>query len=160
MKTLGAGKLISPEHTPFAQPMTVNQCLHYALTRPGVASVMLGYQSPQDVEKAMAYLSASQAQRDYTPVLGTLRSDFRGKCVYCGHCQPCPAGIDIAAVNKYLDIARLDPDHVPPSVRAHYMALEHKGSQCLSCGRCQQRCPFGVDVIENMAQAARLFEGA
>lgn len=160
MKTLGAGKLISPEHTPFAQPMTVNQCLHYALTRPGVASVMLGYQSPQDVEKAMEYLSASQAQRDYTPVLGTLRSDFRGKCVYCGHCQPCPAGIDIAAVNKYLDIARLDPDHVPPSVRAHYMALEHKGSQCLSCGRCQQRCPFGVDVIGNMAQAARLFEGA
>ena len=28
MKALGAGKLISPEHTPFARPLTVAQCVH------------------------------------------------------------------------------------------------------------------------------------
>ena len=34
MKTLGAGKLILPDFTPFNEPLTVGQCIHYALTRP------------------------------------------------------------------------------------------------------------------------------
>lgn len=157
MKTLGAGKLISPEHTPFAEPLTVGQCIHYALTRPGVASVMVGCQSRAQVEEAVAYLDLDDAARDYTPVLNTLKTDFTGNCVYCGHCQPCPVGIDIAAVNKYLDIARLDPDHVPPSIRAHYAALAPGGEACIACGSCEKRCPFGVPIIKNMAAAADLF---
>lgn len=156
MKTLGAGKLVSPEHTPFEKPLTPVQCIHYALTRPAVASVMLGCQSPAEVRGAVRYLDATDAERDYSAVLGTLRSDFRGNCVYCSHCQPCPAGIDIAAVTKYLDIARLDEAHVPPSVRAHYGALGQNGKDCIACGSCESRCPFGVPVIENMAAAQRL----
>lgn len=158
MKTLGAGKLISPEHTPFTQPMTVAQCIHYALTRPAVASVMLGCQTGDEVRDALQYLEMDDAARDYTPVLGTLRNDFRGNCVYCSHCQPCPMGIDIAAVNKYLDIAKLDEANVPPSVRAHYDALSAKGSDCIACGNCEARCPFDVPIIERMQQAAAMFE--
>ena len=158
MKTLGAGKLISPEHTPFTQPMTVVQCIHYALTRPAVASVMLGCQTGDEVRDALQYLEMDDAARDYTPVLGTLRNDFRGNCVYCSHCQPCPMGIDIAAVNKYLDIAKLDEANVPPSVRAHYDALSAKGSDCIACGNCEARCPFDVPIIERMQQAAAMFE--
>lgn len=157
MKTLGAGKLISAEHTPFDRPLTVGQCIHYALTRPAVASVMLGCQSRAQVLDAVRYLDLSDEERDYTPVMGTLRSDFAGNCVYCSHCQPCPVGIDIAAVNKYLDIARLDPAQVPPSIRSHYAGLAHGGGECIGCGSCEKRCPFGVPVIRNMAAAAEIF---
>lgn len=158
MKTLGAGKLISAEHTPFEKPMTVPQCIHYALTRPAVSSVMLGCQTGAEVKDVLRYLDMTDEQRDYTPVLGTLRNDFRGNCVYCSHCQPCPVGIDIAAVNKYLDIARLDEKNVPPSIRSHYASLAAKGSDCIACGSCEGRCPFGVPIIKNMAKAAELFE--
>ena len=144
--------------TPFTQPMTVAQCIHYALTRPAVASVMLGCQTGDEVRDALQYLEMDDAARDYTPVLGTLRNDFRGNCVYCSHCQPCPMGIDIAAVNKYLDIAKLDEANVPPSVRAHYDALSAKGSDCIACGICEARCPFDVPIIERMQQAAAMFE--
>ena len=158
MKSLGAGKLISPEHTPFQRPMTVTQCLHYALTRPAVASVMLGCQSRAEVLDAVKYLDTDESQRDYAPVMNTLRNDFQGNCVYCSHCQPCPAQIDIAAVNKYLDIARLDEKNVPPSIRSHYAALDCSGRDCIGCGSCEERCPFGVQVIENMAAAVRIFD--
>ena len=158
MKSLGAGKLISAEHTPFAKPLTVGQCIHYALTRPAVASVMLGCKTGDEVRSAMRYFDMSDEERDYAAVLGTLQSDFRGNCVYCSHCQPCPAGIDIAAVNKYLDIARLDQGNVPPSVRSHYRALSHGGEECIACGSCESRCPFGVPIIDKMAAAARIFE--
>lgn len=157
MKTLGAGKLLSSEHTPFTQPMTVAQCIHYALTRPAVASVMLGCQNREEVLDAVRYLDMSDSERDYTHVLGTLRNDFRGNCVYCSHCQPCPAEIDIAAVNKYLDIARLDEGNIPPSIRSHYAGLAHGGKDCISCGSCESRCPFGVQIIDNMAAAVRIF---
>ena len=157
MKTLGAGKLISPEHTPFDQPLTVAQCMHYSLTRPAVASVMLGCRTRAEIQDAVRYLDLSDQERDYTHVMNTLRNDFAGNCVYCSHCQPCPAGIDIAAVNKYLDIARLDIKNVPPSIRSHYAGLAHGGGDCIGCGRCQQRCPFGVHIIDNMAAAEEIF---
>lgn len=157
MKSLGAGKLISPEHTPFCKPLTVAQCIHYALTRPAVVSALVGCCSAAQVREAVGYLELSDAERDYAPIVGSRRNDFKGNCVYCNHCRPCPAGIDIAAVNKYLDIAKLEESTIPPSIAQHYRALEHTASQCIGCGSCEKRCPFGVPVIENMKLAARLF---
>jgi predicted aldo/keto reductase-like oxidoreductase len=108
MKTLGCGKLISPEHTPFSKPLTVNQCIHYALTRPAVASVLIGCQNKRHVEEAISYLTADAPDLDYTEAISSMNKDFKGSCVYCNHCLPCPAGIDVAMVTKYLDIAILD----------------------------------------------------
>jgi predicted aldo/keto reductase-like oxidoreductase len=156
MKTLGAAKLISKEHTPFAQPLTVPQCVHYALSRPAVASVLPGCKTPEEVRDVMRYFELDDAAKDYSGALGSLRNDFKGNCVYCGHCHPCPSGIDIAAVNKYLDIARLDAANVPPSIRSHYGSLPHRGGECVGCGSCEERCPFGVPIIENMKEAERL----
>jgi len=42
MKTLGAGKLLSLEFSPFEKTLTVGQCIHYALTRPAVVSSLIG----------------------------------------------------------------------------------------------------------------------
>ena len=156
MKTLGGGKLVSPEHTPFDRPLTAAQCMEYALTRPAVASVMVGCQTPEEVKDTLRYLDMSESERDYTPVMNTLRNDFKGNCVYCGHCQPCPVGIDIATVNKYLDIARLDAKHISPSIRSHYAGLDKSGGDCIACGSCESRCPFDVPIIKNMAEAAQL----
>jgi predicted aldo/keto reductase-like oxidoreductase len=157
MKTFAAGKLLSPQFSPFPQPLSVGQCIHYALTRPAVVSVLLGYSSPDQVLEAVNYLGMGDEERDYSAVVGRYQGQFRGNCVYCSHCLPCPAAIDIAGVNKYLDIAVLDTAHIPPSIVQHYRSLERHGSDCSACGSCQSRCPFSVPVIQNMARAAELF---
>lgn len=156
MKTFGAGKLLSKEHTPFREPLTPAQCIHYALSRPAVASVMLGCNSPAQIKEAVGYLSMTEAEKDYTRALSGF-DGFRGSCVYCNHCLPCPAQIDIAAATKYMDIALLDTAHVPPSIRQHYGALSAHGGDCIHCGSCEKRCPFGVPIQENMERAARVF---
>ena len=161
MKALGAGKLLSAAHTPFAGPLTPAQCLHYALTRPAVSSVLVGCKSRSEVEAAVHYLSAPDAEKDYSSAISAFRTGgnagFKGACVYCNHCLPCPAAIDIAAVHKYLDIASLDASSIPPSIKQHYLALDAHASSCVQCGHCEQRCPFSVKVTENMQRAVELF---
>lgn len=157
MKTFGGGKLLLPEHTPFAKPLTGAQCIHYALSRPAVSSVLLGCQTSEEMLNALGYFELEDSEKDYAEILGTMRNDFKGNCVYCSHCQPCPAEIDIATVNKYLDIARLDLNNVSPSIRSHYLSLAHSGKDCIQCGSCENRCPFGVPIITNMEEANRLF---
>lgn len=157
MKSLGGGKLISKEHTPFATPLTVPQCIHYALSRPSVGSVMTGAQSVEEVQSAVSYFGLTEEEKDYSQVIATMKNDFQGNCVYCGHCQPCPSGIDIATVNKYLDIARLTPGQVPASIRSHYNGLPHRGDECIGCKSCEKRCPFSVPVVKNMEEAETLF---
>ncbi|MCL2356467.1 MAG: aldo/keto reductase [Defluviitaleaceae bacterium] len=155
MKALGAGKLLSADHTPYAKPLTLNQCVHYALSRPAAASVLPGCRTAAEMRQIAEYLSASAEEKDFSDTIRDLRADFAGNCVYCSHCQPCPAEIDIAGVHKYLDIARLDTASIPPSVRSHYAALP--GGTCIECGNCESRCPFGVKIIENLKEAGRIF---
>ena len=157
MKGYAGGRLFSAETSPFGVALTPIHCLHYALTRPAVASVMVGYDTTEHVDAAVAYETASEEEKDYASVLASApRHAYVGQCTYCGHCAPCPSGIDIAMVNKLYDLAKMQ-DTVPPTVRAHYEGLSAHAADCIKCGCCESRCPFGVHVIERMAAATELF---
>ena len=156
MKPLGGGKLITREHSPYSEAMTVPQCLHYGLTRPAVASILPGCKTAAEMNDVLTYFNRSDAEKDFADIISATRNDFRGNCVYCNHCLPCPAGIDIAVVNKYLDIAKLDKTKVPPSIISHYQSLPNNGKDCIECGSCEKKCPFDVPVIVNMKEAAEL----
>ena len=157
MKSLGAGSLLKAESSPFGKAMTVTQCCHYCLTRPGVTSVLVGCLTPQEVRAAAAYAHATDAEKDYSHIFtGNTNIQMTGRCMYCNHCQPCPAHLDIAAITKYLHLAQQQPT-VPESVRQHYFALEHNANDCLMCGRCEPNCPFGVNIRENMRAAQEMF---
>lgn len=157
MKGYAGGRLFSAETSPFGVALTPVQCLHYALTRPAVASVMVGYDTPEHVAEAVAYETASEEEKDYASVLaGAPRHAYFGQCTYCGHCAPCPQKIDIAMVNKLYDLAVMQ-EEVPSTVKAHYGGLSSNAADCIGCGLCEERCPFGVRVAERMDKAKLLF---
>lgn len=41
----------------------------------------------------------------------------------------------------------------------HY-ALTRHADDCIECGACERRCPFGVAAVENMREARTVFAGA
>ncbi|HBU12636.1 MAG TPA: aldo/keto reductase [Clostridiales bacterium] len=157
MKALGAGKLLSEKHTPFEAPLSVGQCIHYALTRPAVVSALVGCKSAKEVQEAVAYLDLTEEQKDYSHIISNAKRNFKGSCVYCNHCQPCPAELDIASVNRYLDVALLDKENIPPSIVQHYTSLNAYAGDCTGCASCEQRCPFDVPVVERMQMAREVF---
>lgn len=157
MKGYAGGRLLDAATSPFGVALTPVQCIHYALTRPAVASIMVGFTTPEHVADAVAYETSGPEERDYASVLaGAPRHAYYGQCTYCGHCAPCSKGIDIPTVNKFYDLAVMQPE-VPDSLREHYRAFDVRADACIACHACESRCPFGVKVAEKMAQAAELF---
>jgi predicted aldo/keto reductase-like oxidoreductase len=157
MKAFGGGDLLDASLSPAGAALTPVQCLHYALTRPAVGCVMAGAHNLKELERSLAYETADEEARDYAAALASFpRIRWQGHCMYCGHCAPCPKGIDVATVTKYRNLARAQGE-VPETVRGHYDALAHTAGECIACGACEKRCPFGVGVIENMKDAARIF---
>lgn len=157
MKPYAGGRLLDAEKSPFGAALTAAQCLHYCLTRPAVASVLAGIESVAQLEDALRYLDATPEELDYASVLAAAPAHaYFGQCIYCGHCQPCTVGINIATVNKYADLAAAH-NEIPPSVREHYEALDAKAGDCTGCEACEPNCPFGVPIAQRMEQTAKLF---
>lgn len=159
MKPFSGGQLLDAALSPFGQALTQYQCIQYALDRPGVLTVLPGASSVGQVEQLLGFLEASEEEKDYSvigsfkPVDAIAKDVVMGRCVYCNHCKPCPKGIDIGLVNKYYDLARNGDD----MAAEHYHNLEVGAEACVSCGHCNNRCPFGVDHIKRMKEISAYF---
>ena len=156
MKVFAGGELLGSNQIAGVS-LTPEQCIAYALSRPAVAVVLPGAHSVEELERSAAYCAADPSAKDYTAALASFpRVSWTGHCMYCSHCEPCPRFIDIASVTKFLHLAQAQ-GQIPETVREHYAALDHHAGECIRCGACESRCPFGVSVRENMAQAAEVF---
>lgn len=55
MKALGGGDLLNEQLSPAGKALSLYQCIHYALTRPGVACVVSGARTPEELRSSIAY---------------------------------------------------------------------------------------------------------
>ena len=157
MKCFGGGDLLNAELSPAGVALTPNQCIHYALSRPAVAVVLAGAHSVEQLLQSVAYEDASDDEKDFALTFASFpKISWQGHCVYCSHCAPCVKKINIADVTKFLNLAKAQGE-IPETVRDHYALLSRHASDCIKCGVCETRCPFGVDIRQNMAQAAQIF---
>ena len=154
MKPFHGGKLLEEKTSPFGISMTKTQCIQYALDRPGVLAVVPGVRSMEDLNALLGFVNASDSEKDYSVIGQFTPATAEGNCVYCNHCQPCPAGIDIGLVNKYYDLA-LAGDEM---AKNHYSKLSVKAYACIGCGHCDNRCPFHTAQSARMTEIAEYFQ--
>jgi hypothetical protein len=153
MKPYAAGRLFMKEN-PSSIVLTPVQCINYVLSQPGVCTVVPGCKNAEEMKAAVAFLNATDEEKDYTAIVNNQVWKVRGNCMYCNHCLPCPVGIDIGTSTRLTDIATYG---MTDSIISEYKALPSKASDCTECGVCMEKCPFGVDVVGNMARAVAIF---
>lgn len=157
MKAFGGGDLLDAKLSPAGKALTANQCLHYALTRPAVATVLAGAHSVEQLRVSASYENAADEDKDYAAALASFPNiSWKGHCMYCSHCAPCPKKLDVASITKFMNLA-IAQGQVPETVREHYELLGHYAGECIQCGVCESRCPFEVSIMENMARASGIF---
>jgi predicted aldo/keto reductase-like oxidoreductase len=70
-----------------------------------------------------------------------LQGDF---CRGCGYCMPCPQGIRIRMCARASLLLRRAPSEMMLSERGQEMMK--KIEDCLECGQCSAKCPYGLDT--------------
>lgn len=155
MKPFAGGWIFRTEKEAGFTPLNL---ISYALSQSGVSAVVPGCKTPQEIEEILTYYTCPPEELDYSGAVAKSRWSVKENCLYCTHCLPCQADIDIAGINKLLD--NLD-DSISSDTSAafdKYRALTAKASSCIECGDCMERCPFQVEIIKKMKRAAKIFE--
>ncbi|MGD2249606.1 MAG: aldo/keto reductase [Candidatus Methanofastidiosia archaeon] len=132
--------------------ITPVQCISYVLSQVGVCTTVPGVKNVEELHSVLQYMDATPEEKDYSSILTSFKEYITGECVYCNHCLPCPASIDIGGIIRLLDTSGTE------SVQQKYDVLSAKASDCTECGACVERCPFEVDVLTKMKRAVAVFE--
>ena len=87
---------------------------------------------PVLTEERKAFIAAERAE---------LAGDF---CRGCGYCMPCPVGIQINNCARMSLLLRRSPaeGYLGDTWQANMKKIE----DCLNCGKCKSKCPYGLDT--------------
>lgn len=87
----------------------------------------------------------AEMDAEVTAVLAADRKELQGDfCRGCGYCMPCPAGINIGICSRIGLIMRRAPSEGYYS--KFWQDEMEKTKNCLHCGQCTQKCPYGLDA--------------
>ena len=113
--------------------------------QPGVVPIW-GVQHEWELDQFLSCVrEAPQLTPEYQAVIVKDRSELAGDfCRGCGYCMPCPMGIEINQCARMSLMLRRAP-------AAGWLSQEWQENmkrieQCLHCGQCSSRCPYGLDT--------------
>ena len=133
MKAL-AGGLITRSDVAYAYLAQYPVAPIWGIQRESELDEFLSYNDnpPTLTEERLAYIEEERR---------SLAGDF---CRGCGYCMPCPAGIEINNCARMSLLLRRSPAalQLTPAVQEKMKKIEN----CLDCGQCKSRCPYGLDT--------------
>ena len=83
----------------------------------------------------------------------TLTGNF---CRRCNYCAPCTVGINIPGV--FLFAGYLKRYGLAEWAKDRYAALPVKAHECIGCGLCETRCPYGLNIRDMLKNCAEAFD--
>ena len=105
-----------------------------------------GIQKESELDEFLSYQSkAPEWDGEMKAFVEKERAELAGDfCRGCGYCMPCPAGIEINTCARMSLLLRRSPAAGHLSERGQ--AMMAKIDDCLNCGQCSSRCPYGLDT--------------
>ena len=112
-----------------------------------------GIQRESELDEFLSYIDNPP---ELTPELKAVIEKDRGElvgdfCRACGYCLPCTVGIDISTAARMSQLIRRSPS--APLMSEETQAKMKKIDDCVECGLCRSRCPYGLDTPILMRKA-------
>jgi len=137
--------------------------------QPEVTCVLSGMNSMEMLEENMMTASSVQAgelgpleEEMLHRVVAAINEKTKVGCTGCGYCMPCPKGVDIpgtfAAYNRLYTESKFW-GFVEYAMCTALRKNSTAASACISCGKCEQHCPQGIEIRKNLACAVGALEG-
>ena len=105
-----------------------------------------GVQRERELDEFLSYIDNPPVlNEELSAVIAGDREELLGDfCRGCGYCMPCPAGIEINTCARMSLLIRRSPSaaQLTPGAQAMMKKIEN----CLHCGRCKAKCPYGLDT--------------
>ena len=143
--------------------------LRWVWNHPEVTVVLSGMSSFGQVEQNIAYAenglpnSLTQKELDlFTEAETEYKKRIKVPCTGCRYCMPCPSNVSIPeCFEMYNQGCMFD---APDVARINYGFLGGMfggnpgfASQCLECGECEEKCPQGIPIREQLKKVAAYF---
>lgn len=114
-----------------------------------------GMGSAEEVERnAAAAEEFGSLTEDELAVCETIRRELGQQfCRRCGYCGPCTVGIDIPGTFTLVNYLR--KYDLAQWAKGRYGAAAHRADECVDCGLCEGRCPYGLPIREMLKTAHR-----
>jgi len=105
-----------------------------------------GIQRENELREFLSYIDTPPVLTDeLRAFIAKDRTELSGEfCRGCGYCMPCPAGIEIFTCARMSLLIRRFP--VATQITPERQAKMKKIEDCLKCGQCASRCPYGLDT--------------
>ena len=88
---------------------------------------------------------------EYRTMIERDRKELSGDfCRGCGYCMPCPVGIEINNCARMSLMLRRAP--TAGWLSPEYQAKMEKIKDCLHCGQCMKKCPYGLNTPHLLEQ--------
>jgi len=143
--------------------------LKFVLSNPNVNVALSGMSSMQHVEENIAVASDERGLNEeeikiINDQVERLKKMADLYCTGCDYCKPCPEEVNISAVFKLFNYARVYG--MTAFAKERYAAwretLPEGGMQadsCVECGECEAKCPQSIPIREQLKEAHRLLSG-
>lgn len=104
-----------------------------------------GIQRERELDEFLSYQENEPVMEEVQPVIETDLKELQGEfCRGCGYCMPCPVGIEINNCARMSLMIRRAPSEA--QLTEEMQAKMKKIEECLHCGKCAAKCPFGLDT--------------
>ncbi len=86
--------------------------------------------------------------------------ELQGRCRQCGFCLPCPEGLNVPLLLRLAGWFERFAQ-TKEMARSTYRQLAVGADRCTGCRVCEERCPFGIPIVEQLEAAhGRLAEAS
>lgn len=104
-----------------------------------------GIQRERELDEFLSYQENEPVMEEVQPVIEADLKELQGEfCRGCGYCMPCPVGIEINNCARMSLMIRRAPSEA--QLTEEMQAKMKKIEECLHCGKCAAKCPFGLDT--------------